>query len=593
METTRLPYRALIAILLIALIGRLLLLASNTVSFHSDEAVVALMARHILAGERPVFFYGQAYMGSLDAWLVAFGFRLFGESVLAIRIIQSILYLAIVATAYVAAWRLSGRRVIAAVAALVIALPPVLVALYTTATLGGYNETLLFGNLLLILGYEVTHDHRQSLWRWAALGIAAGLGWWTNGLIIAYALPVGLLIVVDVARGIWNTRSAGGSKPPASEVSRVHGAERSASVTSQSASASASNKLTRGKVKQPASAGLQAFLAAVDLKPAAEIALPLLFALIFFVAGSAPWWAFNLEHDFAPLRFYLVGGERGEFAGTEVLPLPVPQRLIGMIALGLPTVFGLRFPWAAEYFLPVIGAAVLLIYAAAVYRLMRRPSPLKPDARLLIVSMIGLFLALFVVSRFSIDPTGRYFLPLVLPLGIALGALVDSLYRSRRGLALAICGLVIGYHVAGQVTVGAAMTPGFSTQFNLETHIPNDDDDELIAFLEENGLYHGYTNYWISFRLAFLSGERMQYSAALPYKTDLTYTPADDRFPPYREASDAAERIAYITANVEAVKARLEAIFAEQGITYDYARVGVYHVYYNFEPRPPRPPLEF
>lgn len=323
------------------------------------------------------------------------------------------------------------------------------------------------------------------------------------------------------------------------------------------------------------------------------LVLSLLVALVFFVVGSAPWWAFNLEHDFAPLRFYIVGGERGEFAGTDIPPLPVPQRLLGMIAFGLPTVFGVRFPWATEYFLPVIGAAVLVIYVIAVYRLLRRPSPIKPDARLLVVGMIGLFLVLFVASRFSIDPTGRYFLPLVPPLGIVLGTLVDSLYASRRQIALAILALVIGYNLAGQVVVAATMPPGFTTQFNLETHIPNDDDDALIAFLDENELYRGYTNYWISFRLAFLSDERMQYSAALPYKTDLTYTPADDRYLPYRDASNEAERVAYITANVEAVRERLEAIFAEQGVSYDHSRVGVYHVYYNFDPRPPRPPLEF
>src|SRR5690606_5299193 len=179
----------------LALLGRALLLASNAVSFHSDEAVVALMARHILQGERPVFFYGQAYMGSLDAWLVAIGFALFGESVASIRIVQSALYLLVVASGYWVAWRLSGKVVVAVVAGLTLAVPTVLLATYTTATLGGYNETLLLGNLLLLLGYEVTHDHVRSWWRWGLLGVAAGLGWWTNGLIVAYALPVGILIL--------------------------------------------------------------------------------------------------------------------------------------------------------------------------------------------------------------------------------------------------------------------------------------------------------------------------------------------------------------------------------------------------------------
>ena len=56
--------------------------------FNSDEAIVALAARHILQGARPVFFYGQAYMGTIDSYMVALGFSLFGESVLVMRLIE-------------------------------------------------------------------------------------------------------------------------------------------------------------------------------------------------------------------------------------------------------------------------------------------------------------------------------------------------------------------------------------------------------------------------------------------------------------------------------------------------------------------------
>lgn len=520
--------RDLLLILIIALVGRVLLLASQTVSFHSDEAVVALMARHILEGSRPIFFYGQAYMGSLDAWLIAVGFSVLGESVLTIRIVQAALYLAIVALGYAVAWRVSRQRGVAAVAGLILAVPPVLFALYTTATLGGYNEMLLCGLFVLLFGFDVAGEHRRSWGRWAALGFAAGVGWWSNGLVIAFALPVALLIVVRAVRD---------------------------------------------------RAALRPLVIGVGI------------AAVLFVIGSAPWWGFNLDNDFAPLRFYLVGGERGEFAGTDIPPLPFGERVIGLIFLGLPAAVGLRFPWSPAYVLPVIGVGAALIYALAFVRLARRDS-LQPGGRLLVLSMIGLFCALFVLSRFSIDPTGRYFLPLMLPLGIVLGTLVDALWRARRALALALLLLVIGYNAAGQLIAAANQPPGFTTQFNLDTHIPNTWDDDLIAFLDEHQLYHGYTNYWVSFRLAFLSGERMRYSAALSYKPDLSYTPADERFPPYRQATDAAERIAYITANVAEVKAWLEGEFAERGLTYEYAQVGVYHIYYDFAPAPPRPPLD-
>lgn len=560
----RFPYRDLLIVLVIALVGRVLLLASQTVSFHSDEAVVALMARHILQGERPVFFYGQAYMGSLDAWLVAGGFRLLGESVLTIRIVQAILYLLIVATGYLFAWRVSGKRVIAAVTGLVLAVPPVLFTLYTTATLGGYNEMLLCGNLVLLFGYEVAHDYRRSWWRWAALGLAAGLGWWSNGLIIAYALPVAMLLLYTFSRRIYS-----------------------------------SPKLVVGANSAPKGMKLRQILPPLTPEPPANagrgwslFAAGILIAAVFFLIGSAAWWGFNLDNNFAPLRFYIVGGERGEFAGTDIPPLPFGERVIGLIFLGLPAVFGLRFPWSPVYVLPVIGVGVLVIFLAALIGLMRGKSPLKAHARWFVIGMIVMFCALFVISRFSIDPTGRYFLPIMLPLGIVLGTLVESLWHSRRSVAFAVIALVIGYFLAGQITAATNNPPGITTQFNLDTHIPNTWDSELIAFLDEHQLYHGYTNYWVSFRLAFLSGDRMQYSAALSYKPDLSYTPADDRYLPYRDATNAADRIAYITANVSEVKAWLESQFADRGVTYEYAQVGVYHIYYDFQPEAPRPPFD-
>src|SRR5215813_15643700 len=109
MRSSRFPYRSLFIIVAATLIARIILLASGAVSFHADEAIVGLMARHILQGERPTFFYGQAYMGSLDAWLIAIGFRVLGDSVLTIRVVQSILYLLVVASGFVLAWRLSER----------------------------------------------------------------------------------------------------------------------------------------------------------------------------------------------------------------------------------------------------------------------------------------------------------------------------------------------------------------------------------------------------------------------------------------------------------------------------------------------------
>src|SRR3990172_7345983 len=112
--------------LALAVVLKALLLALDAFPFNADEAVVALMARHILQGERPVFFYGQAYLGSLDAWLIAGAFLLLGQTVLAIRIVQAVLYLGTIATTYALGLRIYGDPWTATAAALLMAAPTVL-----------------------------------------------------------------------------------------------------------------------------------------------------------------------------------------------------------------------------------------------------------------------------------------------------------------------------------------------------------------------------------------------------------------------------------------------------------------------------------
>ncbi|HEX2908555.1 MAG TPA: hypothetical protein VHO69_16910, partial [Phototrophicaceae bacterium] len=410
-----------------------------------------------------------------------------------------------------------------------------------TATLGGYNELLLLGGLTLFLSYDVTHDHPRSFWRWGLLGLSVGLGWWTHGLIVVYALPVAIMVL---ARTII--------KPP--------GTQRTAPQY-------------------------------------------ILWALAAFLLGSAPWWIFDLQHNGAAISTFLTNRQTGEFAGIGIPYVPPTQRALGLLLVGLPTLIGLRFPWSSAYFLLPVGVLVASVYLVAVYRLFRSDHALQPDARPLVLGLMGLFLVIFIASTFGADPTGRYFLPLALPLGIILGTLVDGLWGKTpanltptpapsnsvtRWLAVALVIIVVGYQGVGQITA-ATTAPGFTTQFDLVSHLPNDYDGQLIRFLEERGLTHGYTNYWVAYRLAFLSGERLQYSAALPYKTTLSYNPADNRYPPYAAATAEADKVAYITSNLPELDAYLQTAFQQQNLTYQMVTIGPYTIYSAFEPHNPTP----
>ncbi len=169
------------------------LILGDWMPFNSDEAIVALMARHILLGKLPVFFYGQAYMGSLDAFLVAGAFILFGEQVWAIRVVQGLLYLGVMCTTACIGKRVFGFWQVGILAMFLLAIPTVNVTLYTTVSLGGYGEALLFGNLIILLGLRIAKDIRSkdapgSFWRWLGLGFLSGFGLWIFGLTLVFSL---------------------------------------------------------------------------------------------------------------------------------------------------------------------------------------------------------------------------------------------------------------------------------------------------------------------------------------------------------------------------------------------------------------------
>ncbi len=195
---------ALLAILLVAALLRAWLIAGERVSFDSDEAVVGLMARHINQGQPvPTFYYGQAYMGSLDALLVAGGFAIGGESVTTMRAVQIALALLALLAAYALARAVAGSRRVALLALLLLAMPTPLGALYGTATLGGYNELTSLGSLVLLWSWQIAVDGRDAPWRWAALGLAAGIGWWLNAAIIISIAVAGLVGLRTLPRRPW------------------------------------------------------------------------------------------------------------------------------------------------------------------------------------------------------------------------------------------------------------------------------------------------------------------------------------------------------------------------------------------------------
>jgi 4-amino-4-deoxy-L-arabinose transferase-like glycosyltransferase len=500
---------------MIAMLWRGWLIHTDSVKLNSDEAVVGLMARHITQGKSiPTFYYGQDYMGSLDGILIAGGFTILGESERTIRIVQAALYLLTIITAYMLALEVTRRQAIALMTALLMAVPTMLGTLYTSLTLGGYNELILFGNIALMLGWQVTVGGKGDLWRWALLGLVLGLGWWTNGAIITTILVAGMLGLHYFNFGRWP------------------------------------HYLT---------------------------------AAFMFFMGSAPWWLYNLRHDWAALDF-LISSDPAP--GSNILTLP--EKILAFVLVGFSGLYGFRFPWEAtiQTGLAVGVAAImyLMLLTDGIQRLFsairQRDFPLTADQVILLnFALLGL---VFIASHFQ-DATGRYLMPLWVPatIGIAIG--VMRLQRfGKYTAAVGLLGLLVFQFAT--VLQAAKSETGITGQLDSDLLSSETHEAALIDFLQENDYRYGYTSYWVSYETMFKTGEAFIFDTSLPYDEN-GYRPHNNRYPPYTNAVAGASDPVWITQNLPELDALIENAFDSAEIDYRVESIGPFRVYHQMSER--------
>jgi len=133
-------------IFLIALAARGIPLLTSELG--GDESVIGIMSLRVLAGEFPVFFYGQNFMGSLEAYLSAVLVLGFGPQAWVLELLPvmlSFLFLLVI--------RQLGRTFfsekVVLLALLYLALPPYFYLDWTHEARSHYPLTLIFGSLLL------------------------------------------------------------------------------------------------------------------------------------------------------------------------------------------------------------------------------------------------------------------------------------------------------------------------------------------------------------------------------------------------------------------------------------------------------------
>lgn len=453
-QTTASDYIWVGVFIAVALVVRIDLLVDTGAVIDADEAIVGLMAKHILEGAPwPIFYYGQAYMGSLEALVAAVSFSLFSISSVALKAVPLYFSLLLVLLVYFLA-RCFTDRFGARIAAGYAALGPSALTLWSTMARGGFIELVVIGTAALILAVQLLKDPVVRPIRFFGLGLILGLGWWVNNQILFYMAPIGLVFAVH----FWRRTGFG-----------------------------------------------TAFWLGV-------------LTLIGFFIGGWPFWHYNLFYDPPWQSFWLfdrassrdtVNHLRGFFA--EALPIIFGARRFWSnvdVFAGATRLVYLLYG--------VVLFVITYNWLWGSDGLLRGKSRFAPTRRP--VGLLLLFTALvpviFSMSKFGwLSQAPRYLLPLysVLPVlvGYAASTLRRSPYWGTSALSFAVVGLLFMVHLASNYANGGAI-PGQPVVFRGERVAV--DHSELYEWLRRNNYRHIKTNYWIGYRAAFETQEEITFS---------------------------------------------------------------------------------
>ncbi|MBQ7251446.1 MAG: hypothetical protein IJS32_02465 [Kiritimatiellae bacterium] len=348
------------ALLLSATALRLWAAWAARVPLDPDCAVVHRMTRAIaFDGARPLFFWGQAYLAPFEQALGAILLRLGCPLIFAPPLATALFSFAVFAVALRFFFLADGRRT-ALLGGLLLLAGPTDFALFQVAPRGGYIAILLLALLALLAGSRLAcgiaakAPASRLLPRAFLLGLLAGLGIWQSFLVLPY----------------------------------------------------------------PAAAACGIALALLRARAPAKRWLGVLAAgLAGFLAGGAPFWAYNARHGFESFAF-------------SQSALSLSCRVRGFLAWKhFVLLFAKDAPWA-----PWAAAAAAALAIAGTASLFRRRAARPPLARELLLesALAGAFWALaYLASGFVAAPTARYFLPAVPLLAFAAAALLSRIPFGR------------------------------------------------------------------------------------------------------------------------------------------------------------------
>ena len=433
---------------------------------NSDEAVVGLMAAAGLHGHFNAFYWGQTYGGTAETGLTTLFFAVFGQTVLAAQLTVVTLS----AVSAVLTWRIALRLVpspgVAAMAGALVWVAPFASISFSVLFYGFRGVTLTCGLIVLLGSLRILDGHRSAI-EFAVLGLAAGVGWWSSPEIAYHLIPSGLLLLGALV------------------------------ITTGS----------RWRVWVPGGA----------------------IALVAIAVGALPWLWANFHTHFDSLN--------GATFNVRSRPLDFGGRLNSFFSLVFPTELGVRrgndLAWIASGLgQPVVKVLTTVLVALVIVSLLLCLA--RPGRAMAIGAAVLAFPLVYAISPASTQfANGRYgvFLPPLLAMVVVIGlceaarrlsglgsvrqpvggpvqpAVGEGRTSSGTAVATVMAGIVLVALVFSVVTFSQAT--GQPHAFTRVWGNPDRTSLEAVTRLEKSGVTTGYADYWVAYKLDFLSQNRL------------------------------------------------------------------------------------
>ncbi|HEX6798115.1 MAG TPA: hypothetical protein VF116_10440 [Ktedonobacterales bacterium] len=627
--TQRYPLVPLLLACALSLAARVFLLVRTHAMIDGDEALVGIQAQGILHGRYPTYFYAQPYMGSLEAYLAAALFRVFGASSWTLRAVPILLSLLLV---YLT-WRLARALLpadapttplVAGLAALAAAVPPLYDAVAEMRTWGGQIEVYVVTLALLLCGVELARRLRSGAGafelarRWAILGFLAGLGIWINPLV-SYALVACALWLLPplLARAFptlaaalaSRSRWAGVLLQPATDPSPAGVRSAIPSSDSPSASSASSAVALSPSFSKPSVSSVPSVVnpspsprpPRASANSASSVLSPLLALIPGLAIGGLPAWLYALHNGGENLLVYVtqpavspaVSGAARH--GRLFLGAAITARYFSCVAPrvldgGLPAEPLAALPLRYLLLLPPLAGIACALWLVRTHLVGRDTPFARTMSAGLPLLFAGIVTAVFCLGTSawgatkacSADWAGRYAVPLGLVEPLLLIALFAApgawsalrVWRGRtplasvalrRGWALALAVLF----AAGVLQAGsyALTSPTATFQSPFYSQVPLD-VQPLLDYLAAHDIHDAWCNHWLGNVVTFETAGR---TTCADYY-DQVVSGGLHRPPGTLEAVSAADRASFILIGQDAHPLLAHELDA-QGISYTLAYI--------------------